>query len=290
MRLTQNRSIEDLIRSELQRGPIDTTPLVMQIKKQRPKTTKQGVYAALRHLRKEEIVVVHNKKVSFNVRWLKQMDQFFSVAQQYYAEGDFDRNNFLNLKDGEKIAYFFGSPAETDKFWGHALIILAESPIPTNEPVYLYNPHEWFLIAREESERECIAIITKIRRFLLTASTKTPLDRSVAKEFDGDMSQYHMLEQPLFQKNNYYLNIVGDFLIEVRIDPDIANRIETLYRSRDRIDDETKKLLIEAVGRKGRSRLVISRNAKKAEKLKKLLKKKFYIPPTKEKPPRISVE
>lgn len=278
MLFARTDSIEDLICGLLQLGPIDTAVLIAQIREQRPKTTKQGVYAALRHLRQNEIIVMHHKKASFNVRWLKQAEQFLAIAEQHYVAEDLGRDNFLNLKEGENIAYFFSSPTETDKFWGHALILLGESSIPDNEPAYLYNPHEWFLIARQESERECIAIISKRRRFLLTAGEKTSLDHIVANEFDGDRSQYHMLERPLFPKSNYYLNIVGDFLIEVWIDPSIATRIEEIYRGDTKDRNIARDNLIEIVGGKGRSRLRISRNAKKAGRLKRLLSKNFYIP------------
>ena len=278
MLFSNEKSIENLVCILLQHGPIATTALIVQIKEQRPRTTKQGVYAALRQLRRDEIVVMHAKKASLNIRWLKQIDQFSAIAEQHYVEGNFGRDNFLNLKDGEKIAYFFSSPTETDQFWGHALVILAESSPSNDEPVYLYNPHEWFLIARQESERAFIDIITKKRRFLLTAGAKTPLDRAVANEFDGDMSQYHMLEQPLFSKNNYYFNIVGEFLIEVWIDSNIATRIEEVYRTAEKIDGAVRTKLIEIVRGKGRSRLTISRNAKKAERLKKMLRKNFYTP------------
>ncbi len=278
MIFSKEGSIESLVCSLLQHGPVDTAALIPQIQEQRPKTTKQGVYAALRQLRKEEVVVMHHKKVSFNVRWLKQVGQFFVIAEQHYVAEDLGRDNFLNLRDGEKIAYFFSSPTETDKFWGHALILLGESSVPESEPAYLYNPHEWFLIARKESERECIAIIAKKRRFLLTAGANTPLDRAVADEFDGNLSQYHMLERPLFSKSNYYVNIVGDFLIEVWIDPDIAARIEAVYNGDEKNPEVVREKLIAIVGGKGRSRLQVSRNAKKAERLKWLLKKNFYIP------------
>lgn len=278
MLFTTDASIENLICTLLQQGPIETVSLIARIQEVRPKTTKQGVYAALRHLRREEVVVMHHKKASFNVRWLKQAEQFLAIAEQHYVAEDLGRDNFLNLQDGEKIAYFFSSPAETDKFWGHALILLGESSVPGDEPAYLYNPHEWFFIARRESERECFDIITKKRRLLLTASSRLPLDRAVANEFDGDRSQYHMLERPFFPKNNYYVNIVGDFIIEVWLDPGIAARVESLYRGTEKVDADTAGELLEIVSGKGRSKLAISRNAKKAERLKKLLRKNFYIP------------
>jgi len=284
MLLGKENSIESLICTLLQQGAIDTASLIAEIRELRPKTTKQGVYAALRQLRREEIVVLHNKKASFNVRWLKQMDQFIKSAEQNYIESDFGRDNFLNLKDGEKISYFFSNPIDTDNFWGHALVILGESSVPSSEPAYLYNPHEWFLIARRESERECFDIITKKRRLLLTSGAKTPLDRAVAIEFDGDRGQYHMLDTPLFPKNNYYLNIVGDFIIEVWIDSSIAAQIESLYRETEKLGDDTAEKLIRIVAGRGRSKLAISRNAKKAERLKKMLRKNFYIPVIKKGP------
>lgn len=274
----KEKSLENLICARLQEGAIDTASLIREIREQRSGTTKQGVYAALRQLRREEIVVLHNKKASFNLRWLKQAEQFFATAEQHYIESDFGRDNFLNLKDGERISYFYSSPTETDKFWGHALVTLGESSVASDEPAYLYNPHEWFLVARRESERECFDIITKKRRLLLTASEKTPLDRAVAGEFDGDRGQYHMLDTPLFAKNNYYFNIVGDFIIEVWIDPAIATQIESLYRKTEGLDDDAAKELTKIVTDKGRSRLTISCNAKKAERLKKMLRKNFYIP------------
>ncbi len=278
MLLAKENSIESLVCSLLQHGPTDTISLISEIQKQRPGTTKQGVYASLRQLKREEIVVLHSKKVSFNVRWLKRMDQFIRETEQHYVESDFGRDNFLTLKEGERISYFYSSPTETDNFWGHMLVLLGESSVPESEPAYLYNPHEWFLIARRESERECFDIITKKRRLLVTAGDKTPLDRAVASEFDGDRSQYHMLDTPLFEKNNYYFNIVGDFIIEVWIDPAIAVHIEEFYRKAEGLDNETGRELTKIVAGKGRSKLTISRNAKKAERLKKMLRKNFYIP------------
>lgn len=274
----KEKSLENLICTLLQQGAVATTSLIEQIRDERPGTTKQGVYAALRQLRREEIVVLHNKKASFNIRWLKQTEQFFATAEQHYVHEDFGRDNFLNLKDGEKISYFYSSAGETDKFWGHALVILGESSVPSSEPAYLYNPHEWFLIARRESERECFDIITKKRRLLVTVGSNTQLDRAVAREFDGDRSQYHMLDAPLFEKNNYYFNIVGDFMIEVWINPTIAVQVDGIYNKSEKLDILTEQELTKVIVSRSRSKLMISRNAKKAERLKKLLRKNFYIP------------
>lgn len=87
------------------------------------------------------------------------------------------------------------------------------------EPVYLYNPHEWFLLARKENELELFNTISrKGHRVLLTVGNDSFLDRYVKKYFDNNFSQYHIRNRRLFNENNYYLNIIGDFLIEVWMD------------------------------------------------------------------------
>jgi predicted transcriptional regulator len=268
--------LEKIIIDFLQKGPVNITDLIGNINKKR-KVTKQGVYFCLRGLVQQEMVVVHNKQASLNVRFIKKMKTFFETASQHYIDSPLGGVNLTSLKDGESIQYSFHNPLTTDFFWWDALYTLSES-LDSTDPVYLYNPHEWFLLARRESELEAIKEITKKRRFLLTTPGTTVLDKYVAKDFDGNMSQYNMLGKDLFTKNNYYFNVVGDFIIEVWIDTKIANEIDALYVRTKKFNEEAIRELTAIIYKRGKSKLTLSRNKKKAEKLKNLVKKHFYIP------------
>lgn len=271
-------TIEDFVFRYLQTGALSAPVLVEKIKTIRPGTTKQGVYAALRNLKKQEIVIENNKQVLLNIRWLKAMEEYFAIAQKAYFEGTLGRGNFFNLGVGEKVEYVFRNPIQADAFWWQVLYLLSEMSA-TKEPVYLYNPHDWFLIARRESERDSItSIVRRGKQYLLTVCGNFPLDVAVADEFDGNRSQYYMMPKALFPKNNYYLNIVDDFLIQVWIDRKLANTIDAHYKNTKTIDGEAKEHLIKLTQQKGRVRLVISRDPKKAQLLKKRLGKHFYIP------------
>lgn len=79
-----NSSLESMIITLLQKGPLNTTVLIETIKSIRKSTTKQGVYFALRSLSKQEVVVFRSKQASLNVRWIKKMSQFFSSAEKTY--------------------------------------------------------------------------------------------------------------------------------------------------------------------------------------------------------------
>ncbi len=274
--MSHKESLEDIVVDILQRGPVSTAHLIELVSKKR-KITKQGVYFCLRGLAQQEVIVVHNKQVSLNVRFIKKMKTFFETASHHYLDSSIGTFNVMGLQEGEQITYSFRNPITTDVFWWDALYALSLLS-PNTEPVYLYNPHEWFLLARRESELEAIAEITKKRRFLLTVPGTTVLDKYVSRDFDGNKSQYHMVGEPLFSQKNYYFNVLGDFIIEVWIDKKIAEAVEHFYANIQEVTKNTIPDLISILEKRGRSKLCISRNKKKAEKLRRLVKKYFYIP------------
>ncbi|MFA5024789.1 MAG: hypothetical protein WC523_07635 [Patescibacteria group bacterium] len=277
MSLDKPKKIEEYILRHLQAGPMLMLTLVEKIKNDRPKTTKQAVYAALRVLKKTEQILTYKGMASLNLTWLNSMVNYFNLAKHSYIKGDDSQSSFIDLEDKEKIKYYFRSPIKADVFWTHALYLLVERSKP-GEPVFLYNPHEWFLLARKENEQNIFKTINRNgHRLLLTAGNSLFLDKYIKKYFDNDLSQYHAKENPLFEENNYYLNIVGDFLIEVWLDKKMADKIDKLYQEAQSWDDNIHEKLNAIIDTESRMKIVISKNRKKAEKLRASLKKYFVL-------------
>jgi len=275
------KNLEERILTHLQKGPHRVSDLIDDIKKIRPKTTKQGVYATLRSLRKDEVVVLHGGFVSLNTVWLDKMSDYFSVAMRAYTSPSIKVDVILSLQDGDSIQYYFKDPVVTDAFWSHVFYLLTAT-MSKKEPVFLYNPHEWFLLARTENEKNLMDNVTEQGRlYLMTVGNKYPLDRYVGKYFDGTKAQYFFSEKKLFAKNNYYLNIIGDYLIEVWLDPIITKKLDELYKQAEQFTEKEQIALQEIVTLRSRSKLKISRNSKKALRLKKLLSRAFYLPKNK---------
>lgn len=273
---TSPKTIEDYILHYLKTGSLLNIEIIQKLQIDRPGTTKQGVYIALRDLKRQEVILTQGKKSALNIRWLKSLEDYFSIARRSYVQDGTDGHP-LYLKEGEKIQYLFYNSEEADSFWWHILYLLAESS-QTGQPVYLYNPHDWFLIARRQSELESLRSIVKMdKQYLMTVGGNTVLDKYIAKDFDSTNSQYYMADKPMFKKNNYYLNIVDDFLIEVHINPSIANEVEKFYASVNKINEVVLKDLHNIVRAHGKIRLVVSRNYAKAKELKNLLQKHFYL-------------
>lgn len=271
------KNLEERILGHLQKGSCRVSDLIEDIKKYRPKTTKQGVYASLRALRKNETVVLHGGFVSLNTVWLDKMSDYFSAALHIYTSPSTKADAVLSLQDGDSVQYYFQDPVVTDAFWSHIFYLLTTT-ISKSESVFLYNPHEWFLLARTENEKSLMDhVIDQSRLYLMTVGNKFPLDRYVSKYFDGTKAQYFMADKRLFPKENYYLNIIGDFLIEVWLDPIITKKLDEFYKQAKQLTQEGKKALQKIVTLRGRSKLKISRNSKKAARLKKMLGGAFYL-------------
>ena len=82
----------------------------------------------------------------------------------------------------------------------------------------------------------------------------------------------------LFPSENYYLNIIGDYIVEVWLDTECEKRMQHLYSSTKKYSDSVQYELQSIIEERGKTKLVVSRNIKKAERLKKKLLKFFFVP------------
>jgi hypothetical protein len=277
MNLTSPFSLEEHILTSLQLGTMPIVRLIEIIKTKRPKTTKQGVYLIIRKLKRQEIVVVHKKNISLSGVWISAMEEFFRKAEYATRNINSPNNTFLNLNLGEKIQYYFKNPVLTDAFWSHVFITLVETSSP-QLPVLIYNPHEWFLLARTENEAGLFGkIAARGQKLALLCGNNTTLDKFVRKHFDRNMTFYETLEKPLFDKNNYYVNVIGDFVIEVWLDKKVCKEIDDYYTKTQNLGEIERQKLEHILSQKGKNKFVVSRNKRKAEAFRSKFKKYFFL-------------
>lgn len=277
MMIYDPKTLEEYILNTLQKGSYGTIELLEKIRKARPSTTKQGFYQALRKLKKDEVAIVYAKRVSLSHIWINKMADYFRKAESMYASTSSPSDDFLKLADGDKISYTFKNPDLTDQFWGHAFGIL-NNATSEHEALYMYDPHEWFFLARHASERLLFdEVLDRGKEIYMIVGGKTPLDKYVSKEFDNKKSFYYMTEEKLFPKSNYYVNIFGDFLIEVWLDQKTERAINEFYKTTSEWSSDAEIALKEIIRTRGKNKLTISRNKHKADKIKRIFKKYFVI-------------
>ena len=277
MNILKPTSLDEYIIQLLQKKSLSGADLLTEIKKHRPTATKQALYAALRKLKSDEVVVMNNMQISLSSVWVIRMAEFFQTAKYMYTKSVSQDDGFLNLADGEKISYSFADAHTADVFWGHAFHLFTEI-FPVDRSLYIYNPHQWFIIAREESEKTLFKSISQTgRRVYVLAGARDDIDVHIASEFNQENTQYHATADTVFEKRNYYINTIGDFIIEAYLDEEVTTRVDQFYKKTKVLNHETHKQLEELVKNSGKTKLVISRNSKKAAKLQKKIGNYFHF-------------
>lgn len=267
-----DQKIESQIIKNLQKGSFFSVDLVEKLIKELG-VTKQAVYKSLRKLKKKEVVVEKGKLLSLSIVWVKKMVSFFEQAQFAYTSESL--GVFMDMKEGDSVVYRFKDFNTTDIFWGNAFYSLSKN-LQEGETMYLYNPHEWFFVARPESEIELFKNIhNDNKKIILYASGSTDLDVSIKKYFIPESQQYYAGGEYLFPKENYYVNIFGEYLIEAWLDPEISKQIDNFFSTHKEITSYASDELQEIIEKKGKNKMKISRNKSKAEKLRKKIGKYF---------------
>lgn len=270
-------NIEDLIIKAVAPKPQETTQLIAEVNKIRLNTTKQAVYACLRKLAKENLILVNKQIVSLNLKYVDKMIKFYSDIKHDYTQTNYE-GNFIYLNNGERIVYYFKNSLQTDIFWTHAISILVESLIEKTI-IYNFNPHNYFILYNQENESQVIdKIVNSGHMFLISADNADYLDKHVKQLYKNEKIQYHILDKKFFPSNNHYFNIIGDYIIETYFDKKTADAIDQFYREANSFDSKKIAELKNIISKRGRDKIVISKNKARATILKKRLQKYFYIP------------
>lgn len=270
-------TIEKLIMQSLQRGELLNSELIKSIQRLRPGTTKQGVYRILKKLAKDEVIIMHNKSSALNLNWIFETQEFLALAQFNYSKQSNNSLNFLTLKEKNKIVYYFTSLLELDAFWNQVLYILNET-IPNNEPLFAYNPHQWFFYSRNKNEQNLIkAFQIKSRKCLVSLVHKDTLNINLKRNYSGEDVQYAFESKLYLDKPNLYFNIIGEFLIETFIDLKINDKLDKFFIKHKVYSEEAQQELDEIVRSSGKHKMVISNNSKKISLYKNHMAKKFAI-------------
>jgi hypothetical protein len=257
----------------LHKGPFSSTEIVTQIEK-KLMVSKQAIYKELRKLERREIIIKTKKLIILNGLWVQEMKIFFEEAHLIYTTTNND--GYMRLLDGDSIVYRFKNFNTTDIFWGTAFYSLSHQ-IKQGDYIFMYNPHQWFLLARPNSERKILKQIHNEGKKLVSyIAGNTKIDHYLRRYFISKTQQYYPSGKYLFKKENYYINIFNDYIIEVWLDPVISKKINIFFQTHTTITDHALDEINDIILQEGKNKLKISRNKAKADMLKRKLMK-FFI-------------
>ncbi len=247
--------------------------IIAHIDKQYPGITRQAVYQALRVLLKEELVIKNNTFFEINRLWAYKLR---SLSDSILGPASVSSSVITSMQEGDRLSYYFKDIYQSDIVWGNIADILLDN-LGSEVPIVMYFPHEWFLIAREKSESQLFRRYGEVEKTLLIAiGGQTPLDTLVQKEWNGEYVHVNTGTKYNF-KENYYLNIYGDYIIEVTTPLTISNALEVVYRSTKVITPVIRNEITRIVQQPHRTKFLLSKNKKRAEMLRKKTAKDFIL-------------
>jgi len=276
MSITTPKTIREKIVNNLVTGPQDTLR-TLELLQKTSKITKQAFYSALRQLLQEEIVIKHKDQISLDTIWISKLQLITETMRKSYSLAEQSKLlHFLSFDDGESATYKFPSIAKLDQFWGN-IQNLSIANTSEREHLFVYDPHYFFFIARHETEPVIVQHIENQKRsFLMSVGGNTKLDALIKKEAAGRYVRINN-DQRMFEKENYYVTVIGDYIWEVTLDPHIAEIIDELFKTYDKVTPELVEKLEKLLNKKSKNKFKIGRNKKKAESLRKKLSKNFHI-------------
>ena len=266
-----NGKIEEMVlRILFEKDVLSIADLIMTIKKQRKNTTKQGVYRVLRKLSGEEKIIIHQSSVSLNRLWLTQIGFLLDKRSTPHSIVD----NVGNLQEGEKISIKAKGLIHLDQLWADVFLSI-EKHVRDTIPLYLFNPHNWSIILRNETDKMHMEHMHKKQRWVfLVIGSKTALDRETRKMVESDESFQCFIDETMGFQN--YLAVIGEYCIQVKLSQKDTQKIDWIFKNSLTITDA--KEALQRMDMQTVSRLIIEKNKTKALVLKKKLAKDFYIP------------
>jgi len=271
MILSNSENIKEYIVEILANAPYMAGPEILKNIQAYAKASKPAFYSALRILVKDEVVAKTGQKYFLSNIWLEKMRALFSSNEQQFV-----RDAIFDLRDGESIRYSFPSLLVCDTYWAHLFSLLIRWT-DSASPICIWNPHQWFIIGRSQPEQAILDLfVSEKKHGYYTIGGNTDLDKLFKRQHAHEYIHINTGES-FSDDDSYYLNIFGDFIVEVYLDEKLTKTIKNFFNSHRSLDLDIAKDLEKIISEKFPVKMKLSRNKKKADILRKKLTKDFLV-------------
>lgn len=263
MLLSSQKSIEDFVIEALATKNLTAGQLLFLHNAHQKQVTLQAIYKALHKLILEGVLLKHKDEYVLSNIWKQKIMLLLDQKQ-----------TVPTLKEMESIIYSFKSFPQLDEYWKH----IQEGTKEESELTYYFCPHQywWFVPGRRESEMNFYkAFLENKSHAVLLIGGVTQTDKETKKLIVNDFVQVHLDDNNGFRMTDS-LTIKNNLIITTRLPMAISNKISGVF-NQNLSSTETEVLLADIFRKKIPVRIIIERNNKKAEKLKKQIGKYFYI-------------
>jgi hypothetical protein len=253
MFLSSQKTENNIIRI-LRKGAVPGAILLTQVSTLK-KVSKENFYRILRKLLKEEVIIKNKTQYAINSRWLDTVSDFINSGQ----------GQIINLQQGDQITYNFSNARSMYDYWAYVYDFLFEQH-DRKVPILLYHSYQWFIYAREDSEKIFLNKFTKNKQLgMLCIGNNSQSQKDFKRTWS---SKYLQINTGITYSNDHtvYINVVGDYIFKVYTSKKFALQLESFFKKYPVITDEARLEIIKLSQEKDRTKLVIKRSLKESQK------------------------
>lgn len=271
---TKSNKIEEKIVEILHKNPLSGPSLLKALGEQENPPSKESFYRILRDLKKEEIIHKDGQIYTLNRIWLKRMRGFIDKQIQS------DTLNILDMQDGDKITYKFKNPNLMGIYWAHSGNVVFDNT-GSKTPILIYHPHEWLIYTRTHSEEFFLQNFVngydhgKGKVFWIIGGN-TPLDKKFQKEWNRGLLEIGT-DIDIGAGKNLHVNVVGDYVFLVTTEKSFGEKLDAIFQKNEIMTPEALAEIRDLTEKNYKTKLVLMKSKKEAEKWKIKFKKYFFL-------------
>lgn len=256
-------------------------------KKEKSPMTIQGFYKLLRQMLKSRIILKESNLLLLDSFWISKVVDFADLIKENYLDSKVSSASIL-LEEGENKKYEFENIAEMDNFWGHGLNVVKDFYTKnehSDKNAYSQHYFSVFHLARTKSEQDAIQTFGSVNmQWYMASGSNTFLNKLVPKiierenhhQFIYDFEEYNKNRELPLEKN-LWVTLIGDFIFEATFPKYIFELIEKIYEETRSIGEFNADKLNSLFQEPGKTFLTVSRDKKKAEKIRNEIKNLYEI-------------
>lgn len=272
MLFSQKMDIKEVIISELSAGSLNSLDLNKKVLL-RKDISKQGFYKALRELISEEIVTKNKQNVLLSPIWVNKLQGFVNTIQQ--SSHKQVSSEVVSLEEGDTMIFRFKSVIDLYLLWNHYFFIFCKQ---TEGSVIFFNSHNFWVLIRSDIENEMYRWIRDTKKEAYSViGHNTPLDRSTSDYIRESYNINLSYDTKPLIRDTIFPAIFGDYIMSTVLDQKTVDAIHQVYLKYKAWEPAVELEMKEIIKKMGKAKVVIERNAKKAEKLRKKLMNHFIF-------------
>lgn len=244
-----------------------------QIEKEVHMYSIQAVYKALRQLQDEGVVLKEGMYFNLRLTWIHDILSYSDTIKKQYLES-FTISSILPDENKKEIWHFYNLYS-LNNFWSQLLLLLLED---AEKKVLLgWNPHPWFHLIQMEQEKRYIQALRSLQaKLYLIVGGRTYLDTWASQFWDTKTVEYAYSEEGVLgYKRSEYINVIGDYVVTVKLDTKTTKKIDSLYSAAFRLEDINLPAIIAMLNSDVRAAVWLEKKPEKAQKIRKQFKQFF---------------